>query len=111
MSDIYRGGTLIVPLQNIEIDEKDYTFQEGDKVIFAIKKTAKNTKNVLKKEVKPKAGEKSTQVIFTAEDTLGLTASDYILQADLINSDGTFPMILDTLKVVGYAISDDEVGE
>lgn len=108
MSDIYRGGTLIVPLENIEIDEKDYTFQEGDKILFAIKKNATNSQSVLKKEATPKAGEASVQVVFTAEDTEKLTGKNYVLQADLINSSGVFPMLLDELNVIGCAIKSEE---
>lgn len=110
MSDIYRGGTLIVPLEQIKIDGNNYIFQEGDKIIFAIKAYSDDCEAILKKEASPKAGEASVQVVFTAEDTEKLTGKNYVLQADLINSSGVFPMPLDELNVIGCAIKSEEGG-
>lgn len=109
-TEIYRGGTLIIPLECINVDGEEYIFQEDDKVLFAIKKNSENPKSVLMEEIKPKVGETSTQVIFTAEQTKELTGNSYILQVDLINKNGTFPMFLAKLKVIGCAIENNEVG-
>lgn len=104
--DVYKGGTLITNLEEIEVEGEKYVFSAGDKVIFAIKRDLKDTENILCKTVDAVEGETSIENIFTAEETNEkfVVGRHYELQADLINSQGTFPMYLQNLKVVGQAI-------
>lgn len=107
---IFKGGTLIINLDSIEMIGSDYVFAKGDKVRIALKKHKDSEENVLYDEVTPTAGETKVQKTFTAEETkekLELS-ENYVLQADLINSKGTFPMLLQKLKVIGIAIVPSE---
>ena len=89
------------------MNEEKYEFKEGDKVRCAIKKK-RSIENALYKKVDAVAGENSVEIIFTAEETKNKLeiGEEYILQADLL-SNGTFPMFLDTLKVINSAIIEE----
>lgn len=104
--EIFKGGTLIVNLDSIEMIGNDYVYAENDKIRIALKKKNYKDEIVLYAEIKPTAGETSMQHVFTAEETQEKLEIDesYILQGDLINSQGTFPMLLQYLKVIGQAI-------
>lgn len=107
---IFKGGTLIINLNSIEMIGSDYVFSKGDKVRIALKKHDTTQEVVLYAEALPNEGETEIQHTFTAEQTnekLELY-KEYILQADLINSNGTFPMLLQRLEVIGMAIPDKE---
>lgn len=107
---IFKGGTLIINLNSIEMIGSNYVFSKGDKVRIALKKHDTTQEVVLYSELLPDEGETQIQHIFTAEKTnekLELY-KEYILQADLINSTGKFPMLLQTLEVIGMAIPDKE---
>jgi len=103
---IYKGGTLIINLNSIDAVDKDYVYAQGDKVLVALKEYKNSEENILYAEVTPTAGATSVQKIFTAEETEEKLELDktYILQADLINKNGVFPMLLQNLKVIGRAI-------
>lgn len=107
---IYKGGTLIINLDSIEMIGSDYVYAEGDKILIALKEFNTSEKNALYGEITPTVGETKAQYIFSREETqekleVGRT---YILQADLINSEKTFPMLLQKLPVIGQAIIPDE---
>lgn len=107
---IFKGGTLIINLDSIEMIGSDYVFVEGDKIRIALKKYKDSEDNVLYGEITPTVGESTAQYIFSREETqekleLG---KKYILQADLINQEKTFPMLLQELKVIGQAIIPSE---
>lgn len=107
---IFKGGTLIINLDSIEMIGSDYVFVEGDKIRIALKKYKDSEDNVLYGEITPTVGESTAQYIFSREETqekLGL-GKKYILQADLINQEKTFPMLLQELKVIGQAIIPSE---
>lgn len=107
---IFKGGTLIINLDSIEMIGSDYAFEEGDKIRIALKKYTSSTDNVLYGEITPTVGETKAQKIFSKEETQEKleVGKKYILQADLINSEKTFPMLLQELKVVGQAIIPSE---
>ena len=109
---IFKGGTLIINLDSIKMTGSDYVFVEGDKIRIALKKYKDSEDNVLYGEITPTVGESTAQYIFSREETQEKLepGKKYILQADLINSDGTFPMVLAELKVIGCAIENNEVG-
>ena len=103
---IFKGGTLIVNLDSIEMIDSEYHIAKGDKVRIALKKHESSDENVLYDEIEPKAGETKVQKIFSREATQEKleVGSTYVLQADLINSEKTFPMLLQKLPVIGQAI-------
>ena len=107
---IFKGGTLIINLDSIEMIGSDYVFAEGDKVRIALKLYDTSEENVLYDEITPTVGETKVQKVFTAEETKEKLElhKNYVLQADLINSKGTFPMLLQKLKVIGIAIVPSE---
>ena len=107
---IFKGGTLIINLDSIKMIGSDYVFVEGDKIRIALKKYKDSEDNVLYGEITPTVGESTAQYIFSREETqekleLG---KKYILQADLINQEKTFPMLLQHLNVIGQAIIPSE---
>lgn len=103
---IFKGGTLIVNLDSIEMIDSEYVFAKGDKVRIALKKHESSDENVLYDEIEPQVGETKVQKIFSREETQEKleVGSTYVLQADLINSEKTFPMLLQKLPVIGQAI-------
>lgn len=103
---IFKGGTLIINLDSIEMIGSDYVFVEGDKIRIALKKDNDSNENVLYGEINPTVGESTAQYIFSREETQEKLeiGERYILQADLVNSKDTFPMLLQYLNVVGQAI-------
>lgn len=108
--NIFKGGTLIINIDTIEMLNNDYTFEQGDKVRIALKDKASSNENVLYDEIETTVGEKSCSKTFTPEDTEILNIGNhYILQADLINQEGTFPMLLQYFYVVGRSIIPDEM--
>lgn len=107
---IFKGGTLIINLDSIEMIDSEYVFAEGDRIRIALKEYNTYKENVLYEEITPTVGETKAQQIFSREETqenleVGKT---YILQADLIKSEKTFPMMLQRLKVIGQAIIPSE---
>ena len=107
---IFKGGTLIVNLDSIEMIDSEYVFAKGDKVRIALKKHNTSNENVLYDEIEPDEGQTKAQKIFSREETLEKLeiGEKYVLQADLINSENTFPMLLQTLRVIGQAIIPSE---
>lgn len=105
MRKIFKGQTLIINT-NVKMTKELYTFAEGDKVRVALKKFDSADDNVLYREINATAGETEVQAIFSNTETQEkLTVGEkYIVQADLLNSDGVFPMLLEELEVVGQAI-------
>ena len=107
---IFKGGTLIVNLDSIEMIGSNYVYAEGDKVLIALKKDNDSNENVLYGEITPTVGESTAQYTFSREETQEKLeiGERYILQADLVNSKNTFPMLLQYLNVVGQAIIPDK---
>lgn len=107
---IFKGGTLIINLNSIEMIDKNYTFEAGDKVRIALKRYDSSKENVLYDELTTTTGETTIQKIFTHEETFEKfeVGDVYELQADLINATGVFPMLLQKLEVVGQAIVPDK---
>ena len=107
---IFKGGTLIINVDSIEMIGSDYVYAEGDKVRIALKKDSEACENALYAEITPTAGETKAQHIFSREDTKEKLeiGERYILQVDLVSSEKTFPMMLQYLNVVGQAIIPDK---
>lgn len=107
---IFKGGTLIINLDSIEMIGSDYVYEQGDKILIALKKDNDSNENVLYGEITPTVGETNAQHIFSRKQTQEKLeiGERYILQADLINSEKTFPMLLQYLNVIGQAIIPDE---
>lgn len=108
--EIFKGQTLIINLDSIEMVKEDYVYQEGDKVRIALKEDDSSETNALYKEITPESGQSKAEAVFTASETMEKlkVGIKYIVQADLINAKGTFPMFLQYLKVIGTAIIPDD---
>ncbi len=107
---IYKGGTLIINLDSIEMIGSEYIFEKGDKIRIALKEYETSVENVLYDEITPTVGETKAQHIFSREETQEKleVKKTYILRADLIKSEKTFPMLSQNLKVIGQAIIPDK---
>ena len=83
----------------------DYVSQEGDKVVFAMKRALNDAEPALRLEVN--AGE---NIQFTHEDTIALPSGSYVYDLKLAQVDGTISTFVSSgrLDLIGEVDTDGE---
>lgn len=83
-----RGDTAVFPLKVTYMDDTEYTFEEGDKVLFTVKKKTTDGETLFQKEI-------TNGVLFLMpEDTKALPYGRYCYDVQLTKRYGTVRTII-----------------
>lgn len=83
-----RGDTAVFPLKVTYMDDTEYTFEEGDKILFTVKKRTTDDETLFQKEI-------ANGVLFLMpEDTKTLPYGRYCYDVQLTKQHGTVRTII-----------------
>lgn len=83
-----RGDTAVFPLKVTYMDDTEYTFEEGDQILFSVKKRTTENEALFQKEI-------TNGVLFLMpEDTKSLACGRYCYDVQLTKHDGTVRTII-----------------
>lgn len=83
-----RGDTAVFPLKVTYMDDTEYTFEEGDKVLFTVKKKTTDGETLFQKEIT------NGGLFLMPEDTKDLPYGRYCYDVQLTKQCGTVRTII-----------------
>lgn len=87
---VTKGDTAKFPLKITYMDDSEYTLEEGDRILFTVKKKSTDSSIVIQKEI-----DGGTLIlILNAENTSHLSCGRYCYDVQLTKSDGTVITII-----------------
>ena len=92
-----RGDTATIDLSIKDDNKEEYELEDGDVVVFSVKKNLSDEKYLMKKTFDEK------QIVIESDDTKDLSFGEYLYDVELTFSDGKVATIItpSTLKLEG----------